>query len=150
MFPTPVFNRGVAYYKNGQVEDLSFDINHHVYTARVHGTEAYFVEVNLTNFENGSIRAYCDCPAFDTYDSCKHIVAVLLDVAEQTADQTQEVNYETTDRFITAITSTQRSEPEFLPTRDRKSTRLNSSHVAISYAVFCLKKKKKQEYLFVV
>src|SRR5690625_6837048 len=30
---------------------------------------------------------------------------------------------------------------------DRKSTRLNSSHVAISYAVFCLKKKKiKKEY----
>src|SRR5439155_24003597 len=27
---------------------------------------------------------------------------------------------------------------------DRKSTRLNSSHVAISYAVFCLKKKKQQ------
>src|SRR5690625_6968079 len=27
---------------------------------------------------------------------------------------------------------------------DRKSTRLNSSHVAISYAVFCLKKKKKE------
>src|SRR5437868_14978872 len=31
-------------------------------------------------------------------------------------------------------------EPEY---RDRKSTRLNSSHVSISYAVFCLKKKKK-------
>src|SRR6266496_5279430 len=29
------------------------------------------------------------------------------------------------------------------PGRDRKSTRLNSSHVEISYAVFCLKKKKK-------
>src|SRR5690349_22910824 len=29
--------------------------------------------------------------------------------------------------------------------RDRKSTRLNSSHVEISYAVFCLKKKKKKE-----
>src|SRR2546430_3821567 len=28
--------------------------------------------------------------------------------------------------------------------RDRKSTRLNSSHSQISYAVFCLKKKKKQ------
>src|SRR5690554_7314593 len=28
-------------------------------------------------------------------------------------------------------------------TQDRKSTRLNSSHVRISYAVFCLKKKKK-------
>src|SRR5437667_4816133 len=29
------------------------------------------------------------------------------------------------------------------PTTDRKSTRLNSSHITISYAVFCLKKKKK-------
>src|SRR5689334_23390103 len=29
-------------------------------------------------------------------------------------------------------------------TRDRKSTRLNSSHSSISYAVFCLKKKKKK------
>src|SRR5690554_8143595 len=29
---------------------------------------------------------------------------------------------------------------------DRKSTRLNSSHVRISYAVFCLKKKKKKKY----
>src|SRR3712207_9361444 len=29
------------------------------------------------------------------------------------------------------------------PRRDRKSTRLNSSHANISYAVFCLKKKKK-------
>src|SRR5690349_22461950 len=28
---------------------------------------------------------------------------------------------------------------------DRKSTRLNSSHVEISYAVFCLKKKKKEK-----
>src|SRR2546429_3432015 len=30
---------------------------------------------------------------------------------------------------------------------DRKSTRLNSSHGYISYAVFCLKKKKKQKYV---
>src|SRR5258705_8805857 len=29
--------------------------------------------------------------------------------------------------------------------RDRKSTRLNSSHLGISYAVFCLKKKKKNQ-----
>src|SRR5690625_6472363 len=31
----------------------------------------------------------------------------------------------------------------FILKSDRKSTRLNSSHVAISYAVFCLKKKKQ-------
>src|SRR2546426_8740854 len=29
---------------------------------------------------------------------------------------------------------------------DRKSTRLNSSHLVISYAVFCLKKKKKKQH----
>src|SRR5438309_8245789 len=34
---------------------------------------------------------------------------------------------------------------EPLPRADRKSTRLNSSHSSISYAVFCLKKKKKQK-----
>src|SRR3989442_5151093 len=34
------------------------------------------------------------------------------------------------------------SETATTPWRDRKSTRLNSSHVRISYAVFCLKKKK--------
>src|SRR5579864_9703108 len=32
-----------------------------------------------------------------------------------------------------------------LPPLDRKSTRLNSSHMSISYAVFCLKKKNKQQ-----
>src|SRR5256885_7416759 len=41
------------------------------------------------------------------------------------------------------------AKPEFhfigSPT-DRKSTRLNSSHLVISYAVFCLKKKKKKKY----
>src|SRR3954449_10103295 len=39
-----------------------------------------------------------------------------------------------------------------MPSADRKSTRLNSSHTLISYAVFCLKKKKisqKYKYLFV-
>src|SRR5690349_22594110 len=35
--------------------------------------------------------------------------------------------------------------PDLNSTSDRKSTRLNSSHVEISYAVFCLKKKKKKQ-----
>src|SRR6266513_4230653 len=37
-----------------------------------------------------------------------------------------------------------RSEPRTPSLPDRKSTRLNSSHVSISYAVFCLKKKKNK------
>src|SRR5690242_21612814 len=34
---------------------------------------------------------------------------------------------------------------ERVSVRDRKSTRLNSSHMSISYAVFCLKKKKRKK-----
>src|SRR2546430_11904202 len=48
---------------------------------------------------------------------------------------------------VRVSTSTCLSEPTPIATtsgaRDRKSTRLNSSHSQISYAVFCLKKKKK-------
>src|SRR5437660_8815514 len=39
---------------------------------------------------------------------------------------------------------TEQSAAETAPEIDRKSTRLNSSHVAISYAVFCLKKKNNR------
>src|SRR5207249_8082571 len=42
-------------------------------------------------------------------------------------------------RFLTYART---AAPRLVATRDRKSTRLNSSHVSISYAVFCLKKKK--------
>src|SRR5690625_720827 len=38
--------------------------------------------------------------------------------------------------------------PELLRIKDRKSTRLNSSHVAISYAVFCLKKKTNESRIY--
>src|SRR5690625_6575899 len=40
-----------------------------------------------------------------------------------------------------------KSKSFYIQILDRKSTRLNSSHVAISYAVFCLKKKKKQLFI---
>src|SRR5690554_7259310 len=51
------------------------------------------------------------------------------------------------ERLIIVLNDNERS---YAPTvgglaSDRKSTRLNSSHVRISYAVFCLKKKKKQK-----
>src|SRR5438874_8400909 len=41
------------------------------------------------------------------------------------------------------VSKDRRAAPRSGPPRDRKSTRLNSSHVEISYAVFCLKKKKQ-------
>src|SRR5437868_7194779 len=44
---------------------------------------------------------------------------------------------------ITQLIAARMSESYAEPSVDRKSTRLNSSHVSISYAVFCLKKKKE-------
>src|SRR5690625_4744586 len=45
------------------------------------------------------------------------------------------------------VTQLKREKYGYLTLEDRKSTRLNSSHVAISYAVFCLKKKKENNYI---
>src|SRR2546427_9344468 len=45
----------------------------------------------------------------------------------------------------TRATGGARSRGSGEPAADRKSTRLNSSHSQISYAVFCLKKKKKKQ-----
>src|SRR5260221_7210891 len=50
-------------------------------------------------------------------------------------------------RRAEAIAMTQRQWLRRAGSRDRKSTRLNSSHTVISYAVFCLKKKKIQTTL---
>src|SRR5256885_6603281 len=49
--------------------------------------------------------------------------------------------------FVPAYGATQRwIGPKARAHKDRKSTRLNSSHLVISYAVFCLKKKKTRLY----
>src|SRR5205809_773383 len=78
--------------------------------------------------------------------------------ASSQSAQTVSVNYTVTNSFGAAITldtssctpSTTFSPPASIASgatvtfRDRKSTRLNSSHGYISYAVFCLKKKKKK------
>src|SRR5690349_24177385 len=63
-------------------------------------------------------------------DDARDVVAG--DVLDHLAAEVQEL----------AACREQRDAEEEVAQRDRKSTRLNSSHVEISYAVFCLKKKK--------
>src|SRR5256885_5883411 len=55
-----------------------------------------------------------------------------------------EVSYLVPDRVVDGYGLTP---PIARRVKDRKSTRLNSSHLVISYAVFCLKKKKKHPHL---
>src|SRR2546426_9195104 len=55
--------------------------------------------------------------------------------------------YESASEAVNSTPHIGQARSRFSPSssRDRKSTRLNSSHLVISYAVFCLKKKKKKK-----
>ncbi|MFD1037009.1 SNF2 helicase associated domain-containing protein [Virgibacillus byunsanensis] len=110
LFPSVVYRRGLEYYNNGRVSDLLYDINYQVWTATVHGSEDYFVEINTSDIEKGSIDTYCDCPAFDTYQTCKHIVAVLIAVSKKEGNNSPVksiYDYRTTEQLIDSITSIQ-------------------------------------------
>src|SRR5256885_4862786 len=73
------------------------------------------------------------------------LVALTLLVGDDVALRAQLLLVEGVEEVAHAV----RLDPEGggqLVRRDRKSTRLNSSHLVISYAVFCLKKKRKTPY----
>lgn len=80
-FRREIYNRGLKYFQDGRVIDLSFDLNHRIWTAQVIGSTVYYVEIDLKYINEGTIQAHCDCPAFANYGSCKHNVAVLLAIA---------------------------------------------------------------------
>src|SRR5690625_7568988 len=113
MFPAALYRQGLLHVQQEQVTDLLYDLNHHVWTANVDGDSMYFVEVNVSNIQQGSIRAYCDCPAYDTHTACSHIVAVLISIANKVSEDEELVaDSETTDRLLEAISAsyTRRSE----------------------------------------
>src|SRR5690625_5289117 len=89
------------------------------------------------------------CGADDTEDADDTADNGNDDQAETTEGVGEEVDYTITGiepgAGITQATNTALEDYENLAGwhQDRKSTRLNSSHVAISYAVFCLKKKSR-------
>lgn len=107
MFPSVVYRRGLNYFQNDRVRDLLYDINYNVWTATVEGSEDYFVEIDAKQFDQGSINAYCDCPAYGTFGPCKHIAAVMLAISDKQSDGKQQFtrNYYASDRFMESIAS---------------------------------------------
>src|SRR5690625_6155801 len=71
------------------------------------------------------------------------LVSQLQELAEYAAEKDVVVCLEALNRFETSFLNLTKDTVDIVRQvdQDRKSTRLNSSHVAISYAVFCLKKK---------
>ncbi|MEW9675621.1 SNF2 helicase associated domain-containing protein [Lentibacillus sp. L22] len=120
LFPDPVYRRGMQYYKQNRVSAPVYDRNNQVWSATVTGTSLYFVEIYMKEFDQGNLIAYCDCPAFETYHTCKHIVAALIAIAKQSSsklpDQTAN-NYRATNRLIDSLISIQQPEPSDMITK---------------------------------
>src|SRR2546426_2444412 len=62
----------------------------------------------------------------------------------RSASSTQSTTSVSKDRWLHVRVISSDAKGETVRVKDRKSTRLNSSHLVISYAVFCLKKKNKK------
>src|SRR5438874_3778013 len=76
----------------------------------------------------------------------RSLLNVAIQVQEQIADAVARVVRSPPDLFVLqGLDARAQPWPVLLHQLDRKSTRLNSSHVEISYAVFCLKKKKNED-----
>src|SRR3712207_9021650 len=71
-----------------------------------------------------------------------HCLPPQRELAGEAGDARRRFAREHLDRVAAVAAADRRAE---LVARDRKSTRLNSSHANISYAVFCLKKKKRRK-----
>jgi len=108
LFPSAVYRRGLDYYNQNKVSDLLYDINYSVWTATVHGTVDYFVEINMKELSKGSIDTFCDCAAFETFGTCKHIAATLLKIANKDSTGSNapvKPNYQLTNSFMQALSS---------------------------------------------
>ncbi|HLR70249.1 MAG TPA: DEAD/DEAH box helicase [Pseudogracilibacillus sp.] len=98
LFPPHIYERGLIYYNEKRVNGLSYNKHEQTWFAEVRGTQKYYVEIDLAKLANGKIRTYCECPAFDTYHTCKHLVAVMLLIAEQQPEKIW--NSKDTQQFI--------------------------------------------------
>src|SRR5699024_12161416 len=70
---------------------------------------------------------------------------VKADTKKRVEDAIERLNYHPNDVARTLY----KGQSKIIALLDRKSTRLNSSHVSISYAVFCLKKKKRKYIIYI-
>src|SRR2546430_56867 len=126
-----------------ELEGLGFSalINRH----RVirHGT-GRIVLAGVTDLSSGGLPGHASDPAAAVAGAPESDVRVLLAHQPKSAFAARAAGY---DLQLSGHTHGGQYFPFNLLVRDRKSTRLNSSHSQISYAVFCLKKKKNNKII---
>lgn len=91
----------------------------------VYGPDPNFVEIQIEDGERGLYKSSCDCPAFEAYGACKHVVAGLLAIADHSAGEDDkpfgERDYEAASQFLQTIAGVrhQASPSEILPEKQR-------------------------------
>lgn len=104
LFPAHIYERGFGYYNRNRVHGLSFNKQTEVWFAEVSGTQDYYVEVDLSAMDEGRIKTFCECPAFEMYDTCKHLVAVMLEVSDKAIEP--KISKRETAKFMEGIINT--------------------------------------------
>ncbi|MBB6454485.1 SNF2 family DNA or RNA helicase [Salirhabdus euzebyi] len=97
MFPDTIYRRGLSYYNQARVQQLTHNEHQNVWNAKVMGTHVYDVEVEILDNE---LSYVCDCPAHDQYGFCKHSVAVLLEMLEMLVEDADKEQLESHLRQI--------------------------------------------------
>src|SRR5690606_41705772 len=111
--------------------------------SRLMHLDLYVANTNLT-----FVFFFIYFPLADIYTLSLHdALPILRSIPPSTSSPTSRRSRRISTSCRRASTGTRRSSTA---RSDRKSTRLNSSHVKISYAVFCLKKKKDQNIIAMI
>src|SRR5438045_3902593 len=105
----------------------------HAYKELLEGCDVTVAQVLLTLDDSENRRRYLNARA--TLEALLELDALPV-INENDTVATAEIRYGDNDRLAARVAQM---------AGDRKSTRLNSSHLGISYAVFCLKKKKNKK-----
>ena len=112
----------------------------------------------MKKWHDESVTLSDDCPWIDDSNDAL-LIAQELGIPFQVIDLSKDYKERIVDYMFDEYQAGRTPNPDVLCNReikfdvflkaalDRKSTRLNSSHITISYAVFCLKKKKKSKTL---
>ncbi|MFB1051332.1 SNF2 helicase associated domain-containing protein [Paraliobacillus sp. JSM ZJ581] len=80
------YKRGYDYFRRGKVVGLTYNQTIDTWTAQVRGANTYSVRIFF--FENAELEGKCNCPAYHTHFTCKHIAAVLLSISQNGSQQT--------------------------------------------------------------
>ena len=153
-----IFQQALIYLRNGENIDTlkalkkrDKEINEYQRDVRRKVLTHYAVEQDTSNMADGLILINMVVDIERIGDYCKNILDLAINhdqsiKSSEISEDLAMIEEEAKSRFEKTIQAIQAQDVEIAKSLiDRKSTRLNSSHALISYAVFCLKKKNKKQ-----